>query len=154
MNSGSQNSAIGDIAMERTQMKSSLASSGAVEINAPRMLVVGSVLWLLGTIGLRIFGQYIFHPDNPIAIVALLLISFPPMFLLVRKICADAKIPVEQWPLAAIVLLTPTFVMDTLSSSMFSIFYPNIDQRAAGLYGGWIIWCIGAALLGVIVKRR
>ena len=86
--------------------------------------------------------------------MALLLISFPLMFLLVRKICADAKVPVELWPLAGVVLLTPTFVLDTLSTILFPIVYPNIDQRASGLYGGWIIWCIGGALLGVSVKRR
>jgi hypothetical protein len=134
-------------------MKEAIASSGTAAINVARMLAVGFVLWLVGTIGIRIFGQYLFRPDNPISVVALL-ISFPLMFLLVRKICADANVPVEQWPLASVVLLTPTFVLDTLSTILFPIFYPNIDQHAAGLYGGWIIWCIGGALLGVTVKRR
>jgi hypothetical protein len=135
-------------------MKEAIASSETTAINVARMLAVGFVLWLVGTIGIRIFGQYLFRPDNPISVAALLLISFPLMFLLVRKICADANVPVERWPLAGVVLLTPTFVLDTLSTILFPIFYPNIDQRAAGLYGGWIIWCIGAALLGVTLKRR
>ena len=135
-------------------MKEAIANSGTASINVARMLMVGFVLWLVGTIGIRIFGQYVFRPDNPISVVALLLISFPLMFLLVRKICADANMAVEQWPVAAVVLLTPTFVLDTLSTILFPIVYPNIDQRAAGLYGGWIIWCIGGALLGVTVKRR
>lgn len=135
-------------------MKEAIASSETTAINVARMLAVGFVLWLVGTIGIRIFGQYLFRPDNPISVAALLLISFPLMFLLVRKICADANVPVEQWPLAGVVLLTPTFVLDTLSTILFPIFYPNIDQHAAGLYGGWIIWCIGAALLGVTLKRR
>ena len=47
-------------------MKEAIAGSGTGAINIPRMLAVGFVLWLVGTIGIRIFGQYLFRPDNPI----------------------------------------------------------------------------------------
>ena len=119
-----------------------------------RIFIVGIVIWLAASIVLRLAGQYLLHPDNPIAIALLLVASFPLMAWIARRICADAKMPREQWPAAAIFLVLPSLVLDTFSAAFFATVYPNISPAAAGLFGGWILCCCGGALLGVSFAPR
>ncbi len=119
-----------------------------------RIFIAGFVIWLAATIVLRFIGQYVFHPESPAAILILLIASFPLMALVARRICADAKVPREQWPAAAIFLLMPSLVLDTFSATFFATVYPNIPAQAAGLFGGWILCCCGGALLGVSLARQ
>lgn len=119
-----------------------------------RCLTIGFVIWLTATIVLRFTGQYLLHPENPLAMAGLLVVSFPVMALVARRICADASLPREQWPAAAIFLVTPTLVLDTFSSAFFPLLYPNIPPLAAGLFGGWMLSCCAGALLGVNFVRR
>jgi hypothetical protein len=119
-----------------------------------RCLTIGFIIWLVATIALRFTGQYILHPENPVAFVALLVVSFPLMVLIARRICAGASLPREQWPAAGIFLVAPTLVLDTFSSALFPLLYPNIPLQAAGLFGGWMLWCCASALLGVNFARR
>jgi uncharacterized protein DUF5367 len=119
-----------------------------------RCLRTGLVIWLAATVALRLAGQYLLHPENLIAIAALLLVSFPLMALVARRICADAVSSRDQWPAAGIFLVMPTLVLDTFSSVFFPFVYPNIPQHAAGLFGGWMLWCCAGALCGVNFVRR
>ena len=119
-----------------------------------RCLLVAFLIWLFGTLALRLAGQYFLYPENMLAIALLLLASFPVMALVARRVCSDASIPREQWPAAAIFLVTPSLVLDTFSSAFFSLVYPNIPAHAAGLFGGWMLWCCAGALLGVSFARR
>lgn len=119
-----------------------------------RLLTIGFVIWLAATIVLRFTGQYLLRPENPLATAALLAASFPLMAFVARRICADALLPHEQWPAAGIFLVMPTLVLDTFGSVFFPLVYPNIPQQAAGLLGGWVLWCCAGALLGVSVARR
>ena len=119
-----------------------------------RIAVIGFLIWLFGTLVLRLAGQYVFYPQSVVAIAVLLLVSFPLMALVARRVCSDASIPRDQWPAAAIFLVTPSLVLDTFSSAFFPVVYPNIPGSAAGLFGGWILWCCAGALLGVNFARR
>jgi len=119
-----------------------------------RIFVLGFGIWLVASIALRVTGQYLLHPDNPVAIALLLVTSFPLMAWVARRICADAKMPREQWPAAAIFLVLPSLVLDTFSAAFFATVYPNIPPEAAGLFGGWILCCCGGALLGVSFASR
>src|ERR1700733_14138796 len=119
-----------------------------------RILIFGFVIWLVASIILRFAGQYVFHPESPAAIAMLLIASFPLMALVARRICADAHLPREQWPAAAIFLLLPSLILDTFSATFFATVYPNIPPQAAGLFGGWILCCCGGALLGVSFARQ
>jgi len=62
---------------------------------------------------LRLIGQYVFNPESPAAIAMLLIVSFPLMALVARRICTDAKVAREQWPAAAIFFLMPSLILDT-----------------------------------------
>jgi Family of unknown function (DUF5367) len=119
-----------------------------------RCMVIGFLIWLFGTLVLRFAGQYFLHPQNVLSIALLLLASFPLMALVARRVCSDASLPREQWPAAAIFLVTPSLVLDTFSSAFFPLVYPNMPEQAAGLFGGWILWCCAGALLGVNLARR
>ena len=115
-----------------------------------RIFIVGFVIWLGATAVLRVSGQYLLHPESPLAIAVLLIASFPLMALVARRICADAHLPRELWPAAATFLILPSLIFDTFSAAFFAIVYPNIPPAAAGLFGGWILCCCGGALAGVI----
>lgn len=117
-----------------------------------RILIIGLVIWLGGTLALRFFGQYLLRPGSPLAILLLLLLSFPLMAIVARRICA--AVPREQWPAAGIFLVMPSLVLDTFSSAFFSAVYPNIPAHAAGLFGGWILICCAGALAGVNFGRQ
>ena len=118
-----------------------------------RCLMIGFVIWLVATIVLRFTGQYVLHPENPVAVAVLLVASFPLMALVARWICADARVSREQWPAAAIFLVAPTLVLDAFASAFFSLFYPDVPPQAAGLFGGWMLSCCAGALIGVNFKR-
>ena len=119
-----------------------------------RIFIVGFVIWLAATIVLRLGGQYVLHPESPLAIAMLLVASFPLMAIVARRVCADAKMPREQWPAAAIFLVLPSLMLDTFSAAFFSTVYPNITPAAAGLFGGWILCCCGGALVGASLPPR
>jgi hypothetical protein len=117
-------------------------------------LTIGFVIWLGATLVLRFTGQYVLHPDNPVAIATLLVASFPLMAFIARRICADASVSREQWPAAGIFLVAPTLVLDAFSSAFFPLFYPNMTPQAAGLFGGWMLCCCAGALIGVNFARQ
>lgn len=119
-----------------------------------RCLLTGFVIWLVATIVLRFTGQYLLYPRSVVAIAMLLLVSFPLMAFVARRICAGAAVPREQWPAAGIFLVMPTLVLDAFSSIFFPMVYPNITEQAAGLFGGWMLCCCAGALLGVNLARR
>lgn len=119
-----------------------------------RILLIGFLIWLFGTLILRLAGQYFLYPRNVTVIALLLIVSFPLMALVARRVCSDGAIPREQWPAAAIILVMPSLVLDTFSSAFFPLVYPNIPEQAAGLFGGWILWCCAGALLGVNFAHR
>lgn len=118
------------------------------------IFIAGFLIWLAASIGLRLVGQYMLRPESPAAIAMLLIASFPLMALVARRICADAKVPREQWPAAAIFLLLPSLILDTFSTTFFASVYSNIPPQAAGLFRGWILCCCGGALLGVSFARQ
>jgi hypothetical protein len=119
-----------------------------------RVLIVGFIIWLAATIVLRLTGQFVLLPANPAAVAILLVASFPLMAIVARRICTDAAIPREQWPAAGILLVLPSLVLDTFSTILFPVVYPNIPAKAAALFGGWILICCAGALFGVNLARK
>ena len=119
-----------------------------------RCFIAGFIIWLLATIFLRFAGQYVLQPGNYISFVALLIPSLPLMAIIARRICTGFAVPRQRWPEATIFLVTPTLVLDTFSSALFQVAYPNIQPQAAGLFGGWMLWCCAGALLGASFARN
>jgi hypothetical protein len=117
-------------------------------------LITGVVVWLGGTIALRFFGQYVLHPESLLAIAMLFVLSFPLMAWVARRICADAALPPERWPLGGFYIVMPTLVFDAFASAFFPLVYPNMPESAAGLFGGWMLWCCAGALFGLNFRRQ
>jgi hypothetical protein len=118
-----------------------------------RLFLYGLAIWLAATSLLRLAGQRVLHPDNGSRTLILFAVSFPLMALLVRRLCRKFHIPPEAWPAAAISLALPTLLLDPFSSAFFPAVFPNIPVSAAGIFGGWMLWCCAGALVGAIFWR-
>ena len=114
-----------------------------------RLVLCGLVIWGAGTVALRLAGQHLLHPGNWQRILILFAVSFPSMAWIARRLCRRFQLPREQWPLGAISIAMPTLLLDPFSSAFFPIVFPNMPPDAAGLFGGWMLWCCAGALLGI-----
>ena len=110
-----------------------------------RAFITGFVIWLLATITLRLTGQWIFASK-----LALFVISAPLMFAVPRLLFSRASIDPAH---AAIALVTPGMLLDTISAIWFAQVFPNIPHEAAGLFGGWLLFCNVVALVSALTMR-
>ena len=117
------------------------------------LISYGLVLWIGGTLLLRLFGHRLLHPDQPTGTLLLFAVTFPLIAWLVRRLCRANQLPREQWPAGAISVLLPTLLLDPFSSAFFPVMFPNMPGAAAGIFGGWMLWCCAGALLGVTMRR-
>ncbi|HEY2019155.1 MAG TPA: DUF5367 family protein [Bryobacteraceae bacterium] len=118
-----------------------------------RLLLYGLGIWTAGTIALRLAGQHILHPGNWTATLWLFAISFPLMAWMVRRLCRRFQPQPEQWMAGAVSVALPTLLLDPFSSAFFPTVFPNMPPEAAGVFGGWMLWCCAGALVGVAIRR-
>ena len=110
-------------------------------------------MWVLGTAGLRLGGQYVLRPGNVMGTLILFAISFPLMAWIARSLCAKFQLPPEQSLAGGFSLALPTLLLDPFSSAFFSTVFPNIAPDAAGVFGGWMLWCCAGALVGASLRK-
>jgi hypothetical protein len=118
------------------------------------LLLYGFGLWLAGTIILRLAGQYLLHPGSLGSTLSLFAVSFVAMGWLARRLCLRLGLPPEHWPAGAVSLALPTLVLDSFSTAFFPIVFPNMAPAAAGLFGGWMLFCCAGALVGATVGAQ
>ena len=116
-----------------------------------RLSLTGFVIWLAATLVLRTEGQYFLRPNHWMLMFA---VSFPLMAWLVRDLCRRSKLPPEQWLNGALAVCVPTLLLDPFSSAFFPRVFPNLAPEMAGVFGGWMLWCVAGALLGVTIRRK
>lgn len=112
------------------------------------LLLSGFVLWLAGTVTLRLGGQAILVPHAPAGTLLLFAFSFLLMFLFARLLCTRFHVERRDWPEGAVALVFPTLLLDPFSCVFFSSVFPNIPADAARLFGGWMLCCCCGALSG------
>lgn len=117
------------------------------------LIIVGFAIWFVATIALRIAGQRMLNPDRPWSIIALLAISALLMFRLPRFLFSRLAIPRELRALGGIALVAPGMFLDTVSAVCFSSVFPNIRPGAAGLFGGWLLFCNVVVLVSAATTR-
>jgi hypothetical protein len=114
----------------------------------------GFLLWLLATIVIRVTGQHLFDPDQPV-IVALVFFGTVPLI-------AAVTIPIYDWrrvnlqdrPTAAILMALPGLLIDILVLLLFSRVYPNLGDTG-NLFGAWLLWAYGLVLIsGLLPYNR
>lgn len=115
-----------------------------------RVLLLGILLWLVGTIAIRLIGQRVLHANQSLQTVILYLFSFVLMALLVRRIFR--RLERDAWPTATTLLMLPTLILDPFSCAFFPVIFPNVDPAAAGIFGGWMLMFCAGAVAGVWVK--
>ena len=110
-----------------------------------RVLRVGILLWIVGTVGVRLAGRGLLHSNRPVTSLILYLTSFVLMALVAPRIFRRLGLQKDSWPAAATLLMLPTLILDPFSAAFFSTVFPNVDPSAAGVFGGWmLIFCAGA----------
>jgi hypothetical protein len=114
-----------------------------------RMAVTGFIIWLVATIALRLAGQYVFRGGSPIP---LLIVTLPVMIAVAIAVLQRYRLP-EQRALAAIALVAPGMLLDTISAIWFPLLFPNIRADAAGAFGGWLLFCNVVVLLTAVLFR-
>jgi hypothetical protein len=106
-----------------------------------RMALIGFAIWAAATLALRLAGQFVFAHE-----LALLAVTIPLMialaFVLLRNAADRAR--------AAIALIAPGMLLDTISALRFGDVFPNIPASAAGTFGGWLLLCNVLVLLTAI----
>jgi hypothetical protein len=117
------------------------------------LVLCGLAIWAGATIVLRITGQRLLHPDDWLRTLLLFAVSFPLMAWIVRRLCRRFQLPRDQWLWGALSVALPTLLLDPFSSAFFPVVFPNMAPEAAGVFGGWMLWCCAGALLGVIFPR-
>jgi hypothetical protein len=113
------------------------------------MAIRGLVIWAVATLALRFGGQYLFRGNNA-STLSLLLVSLPVMILAAVALLRPYKAPQER-ALAAIALVAPGMLLDTVSSAWFPSVFPNIRFNAAGVFGAWLLFCNVVVLLTAVV---
>jgi hypothetical protein len=119
-----------------------------------RLFIVGLVIWLVATIALRLAGQWVLNPDRPVSIIVLLAISALLLFRLPRLLFSRFAIPKQERALGGLALVAPGMFLDTFSAICFASVFPNMRPDAAGLFGGWLLLCNAAALVGAATSAR
>ncbi|HXM39696.1 MAG TPA: DUF5367 family protein [Bryobacteraceae bacterium] len=114
-----------------------------------RTLLTGILIWIGGTLGVRLAGHSFLQPGRPLSTLALYLVSFVLMAFLVPRICRRLGVDRDLWPRAATLLILPTLILDPFSCAFFTSMFPNLDPGAAGAFGGWMLICCGGGVAGV-----
>ncbi|HTW67969.1 MAG TPA: DUF5367 family protein [Bryobacteraceae bacterium] len=118
-----------------------------------RLVFYGFAGWAAATIALRAVGQYILRPGNWAGTVILFGLSFPLMAWLIRRLCIRMHVQREQWLAATVAILLPTLLLDPFSSAFFPVVFPNMAPQVAGVFGGWMLWCCGGAVVGAAIGQ-
>ena len=119
-----------------------------------RIFFVGVAIWLLATIALRLAGQRLFDTDTTSMKIVLLAVSAPLMFALPRRLFKVFSIAPADCAVGGIVLVAPGMFFDAISAMWFTSVFPNIRPDAAGLFGGWLLFCNIVALVSAAAGGR
>jgi hypothetical protein len=116
-----------------------------------RLLFSGLAIWLVATLALRLAGERLLRPGDAKGTLILFAASFPLMAWVARRLCLRFQLPPEQWLAGALSLSLPTLLLDPFSCAFFPAVFPNMTPEAAGVFGGWMLCCVGGALVGATI---
>jgi len=116
-----------------------------------RLFLYGFAGWLIATVALRFWGQFVLRPGDWIRTLTVFALSFPLMALLVRRLCSGFRLRDGEWLSGALMVLLPTLLLDPFSSAFFPTAFPNMSPDVAGVFGGWMLWCCAGALVGAAI---
>jgi uncharacterized protein DUF5367 len=118
-----------------------------------RLFFSGLAIWVVATLALRLAGQRLLHPGDLKGTLILFVVSFPLMAWMVRRLCARFQLPRDQWLAGAFSISLPTLLLDPFSAAFFPAVFPNMRPEVAGVFGGWMLWCVAGALVGATIGK-
>ena len=140
----SANGGIGDAGKPRYGVKAGWEVDSSLDIDAfgshnmdmnshsyTRAFSTGLLMWLVGTIGVRLAGERVLHASHASRTLILYLVSFLLMAWLIPGICRRMGLERESWFKATAALILPTLLLDPFSCVFFATAFPNIDPAAA-----------------------
>jgi hypothetical protein len=117
-----------------------------------RVGIIGVVIWAAATAALRFRGEWLFESVETSRALLLLGVSLPLMIGV--AVAVLGRFHGAEKSRAAIVLVAPGMLLDTISAVAFPNVFPNIRADAAGLFGGWLLFCNVVVLLTAVLWSR
>jgi len=117
-----------------------------------RWLAIGTVIWVIGTLGFRLFGQVFFIPGRPLPALVFTLVWTVLTFLGVRWGNASQRLEKHLGATFTVCLVAPGLLLDAFTVSFFSSVFLNMDERVAFIFGAHLLWLYGVAIATALLR--
>lgn len=118
-------------------------------------LFLGFIVWLAATVAFRLAGQYLLNPSAPVLVGGLFVAVVPAMVGLALAFYRWRGVTGATRLQAAIALVLPGMLLDSLAVAWFGVVFPNMVPGAAKYFGGMLLLAYASVLLsGFIPSRR
>jgi hypothetical protein len=118
-----------------------------------RFVWIGLALWLLATLAIRLWGQYVFRTRSAAEWALLFgvtaVVIAVPISLLVRRLPTG-----EAGLRAAVLVALPGLLLDTGIVLWFRSVFPNLPEMAGMPFAALLLWAYAIALLAGVWPRR
>lgn len=118
-----------------------------------RFVWIGLALWLLATLAIRLWGQYVFRTRSAAEWALLFgvtaVVIAVPISLLVRRLPTG-----EAGLRAAVLVALPGLLLDTGIVLWFRSVFPDLPEMAGMPFAALLLWAYAIALLAGVWPRR
>ncbi|AFK19368.1 hypothetical protein E6P09_11340 [Haloferax mediterranei ATCC 33500] len=133
---------------------SQVVTSTRLSLSEARILLgIGLAVALMAGFVFRIVGQLVLDPSRPLLVTAVFALTVPVMWTLAVGIFRWRGLSGGAKREAAVLLVVPGMLIDAVSTSLFSVVYPNMSLAAAGLFGGLLLLAYATVLVAGFVAR-
>lgn len=117
-------------------------------------LLLGFVVWLVVTVALRLVGQYLLDPTAPVVVGGLFVATVPALVGLALVLYRWRGVTGATRLQAAVALVLPGMLLDSLAVAWFGTVFPNTVPAAARYFGGPLLLAYASVLLSAFVPGR
>lgn len=117
-------------------------------------LLLGFAVWLAATVAFRLAGQYVLDPSAPVVVGGLFVAVVPAMVGLAVALYRWRGVTGATRLQAAIALVLPGMLLDSLAVVWFGTVFPNMLPGAAKYFGGMLPFAYASVLLSGFVPAR
>lgn len=113
----------------------------------------GFLIWLLGTILIRVAGQFFLNPESLSLLLLTFALTVPLMAIALCPIYHWRKVPPAERPLAVTSAILPSMLLDCLTVLFFPSIFPNLSPTAITPFSAWLLWGYTLALLTAFIPQ-
>ena len=122
-------------------------------MNKRLYLGLGFGIWLVATVVFRFVGQHLVMPDNGLAIALLYVAALLLIGALAYTIYYWQQVGSAQRPSVAALLALPGMLLDAFVVLFADSILPNLVPDQNIVFGAWLLWAYGLALVTGFVPR-